>query len=193
MSSSGWTGYIQKVDWTSRADSMASLVPGSSSQDNWRSIRKTSSSYDNGRCQLVKTCSTECHSAHCRLPWNGRRPFRKRTGTMRRPWFDHLTACAIWRWLLSWKLNVTECFRLIFNKESHYGEPLREFRFACVYVGLCTCITGIRYCTWYDITIWIIAFKVSEQHFGFLTYSGYKPTYSPWAIRRRRLLSDRFK
>jgi hypothetical protein len=42
-----------------------------------------------------------------RLPWNGRRPLRTPTVSTRRPWFDHLIACAIWRWHASWKLNVT--------------------------------------------------------------------------------------
>jgi hypothetical protein len=79
----------------------------SPSQDCWRSRGSTSNSCDNGRCQRVKACSRECRAAHCRLPWNGRRPLRKPIVTTRNPWFDHLIAYAIWRWRVSWKLNVT--------------------------------------------------------------------------------------
>jgi hypothetical protein len=142
-----------KVDWTWRADCMASLVAGSNSdgffpvgisegvnlrspsQDYLRSRGETSSSCDNGRCQHVKACSRECRAAHCRLPWNGRRPLRTPIVTTQRPWLDHLVACAIWRWRVSWKINVTgrvlyNIFDLFFfNKESHYEELVREFSF----------------------------------------------------------------
>jgi hypothetical protein len=75
-----------KVDWTWRADCMASSVAGSNSddffpvgtpegaslrspsQDYRRSRGKTSSSCDNGRCQHIKACSRECRAALCRLP-----------------------------------------------------------------------------------------------------------------------------
>jgi hypothetical protein len=104
-------------------------------QDYRRSCGKTSSSCDNGRFLPIKACSRECRAAHCRLPWNGRRPLRTPTVTMRRPRFDHMIACAIWRWRLSWKLNVTghmlyNIFDLFSNEESHYEELVREFRFA---------------------------------------------------------------
>jgi hypothetical protein len=143
----------RKVDLTWRVDCMASSVAGSNSdgffpvgtpkgaslrspsQDYRRSRGKNSSSCDNGQSQhVVKACSREWRAAHCCLPWNGRRPLQTPIVTTRRPWFDHLIACAIWRWRVSWKLNVTghmlyDIFDLFFNKESHYGDLVREFRF----------------------------------------------------------------
>jgi hypothetical protein len=141
---------FRKVVWKSGADWMASTVVGSNSdgffpvgtpkgiglcspsQDYRRSCDKNSSSCDNGRCQHVEVCSRECRTEHCRLSWNGRRPLQTPIVTMRRPWFDDLIACAVWRWRVSWKPNVTghmlyayNIFKLVFcNKESHYAELL---------------------------------------------------------------------
>jgi hypothetical protein len=50
-------------------------------------------------------CLRECLAAPCTFPWNYRKPLRKPIVTMRRPLL-HLIVCAIWRWLVSWKLNV---------------------------------------------------------------------------------------
>jgi hypothetical protein len=49
-----------------------------------------------------------------------------------RPWFDHLIACAIWRWHVAWKLNVTghvlySIFDCFFNEESGHGTLARKF------------------------------------------------------------------
>jgi hypothetical protein len=79
----------------------------SHSQDYLRSCGMTSNSCDNSRCQHVKVFSKECRGTHCRLPWNGWRALQITIVTMRQPWFDHLIACAIRWWRISWKLNIT--------------------------------------------------------------------------------------
>jgi hypothetical protein len=43
-----------------------------------------------------------CHVVHSHLPWNGWRPLWIPTVTTRVTWFDHLIACAIWQWCVSW-------------------------------------------------------------------------------------------
>jgi hypothetical protein len=110
----------RKLDWTSAVSSVA----GSDSdgffsvgktevarlccpQKCRRSRSKTSSSCDNAWCELVKSRSTECRAAPSRLPWNWCSPPGTPTVTTMRPWFDHLIACANWRWRVSWKVNVT--------------------------------------------------------------------------------------
>jgi hypothetical protein len=43
----------------------------------------------------------EFRGAHSHLPWTGRRLLQTPIVTTRRPHFDHLIACAIWRWRVS--------------------------------------------------------------------------------------------
>jgi hypothetical protein len=136
----------RKVDWTVRDDCMVSSVAGSNSDGHFflwghlkehvyavphqvcrRSRGKTSSSGDNRRYQHVNAYSRECRVAHYRLSWYGRRILRLSIVTIRRPWFDHLTAGTIWWWRVSWKLNVTRHILYhtagwLFNKASQYGK-----------------------------------------------------------------------
>jgi hypothetical protein len=72
----------RKVDWTWRADFMATPVAGSNSDGFFpvgtpegASLRSPSQDYrrsrgscDNGRCQHVTASSRECRAARCRLP-----------------------------------------------------------------------------------------------------------------------------
>jgi hypothetical protein len=80
------------------------------------------------------------------LPGNGRMQLRARTVTTAPPYFGHLIAWTIWRWRVSWKLDVTGhvvlYFRLVFNEKSHYGELVREFRSILykVHVKLLHCV-----------------------------------------------------
>jgi hypothetical protein len=154
----------RKVDWTWRTYCMASSVAGSNSgrflscRDIWRSTftqflagvsrsrGKISSRCDNGRCQHVMACLTECRAAHYPLPWNGRRPLGTPAVITRHQRLDLVIACAIWRWWLFWKLNVIghmlyNIFYIFFNKEWHYGELCASF------VSLCILIRrDCRYC-----------------------------------------------
>jgi hypothetical protein len=79
-------------------------------------------------------CSRDRHSVHWYLPWNGWRLLQLTIITMTHPWFDNLIACAIWQWHVPWKLNVIghtlyNISELIFNKESHYRQPVHKFHF----------------------------------------------------------------
>jgi hypothetical protein len=110
------------------------------------------------RQRLMPTCEPcfgECRAAHCRLPWNGRRPLRLPTVATRRPWFDHLIACVIWRWRASRYLSVTgympcNIFDMIFNKGSYYGEHKPEFHF----------ILYIPDIFKFDTSLWITEYEI---------------------------------
>jgi len=47
--------------------------------------------------EYIIACSRICSVAHCHLPWNRWRPFRKHTAITRQPLNDHLMPCDIWR------------------------------------------------------------------------------------------------
>jgi hypothetical protein len=55
----------------------------------------------------MKAYSRVYHAAHCRLPWNGWRSLRKPIVITRRPLYDYLMSCAIWRWRTSRKLRIS--------------------------------------------------------------------------------------
>jgi hypothetical protein len=155
----------RKVDWMSEADCMASLVTRSNSdrcfpvgtperarlcspsQGYQRSLGKTSSSCDSW-CQRVKACMREFCLVHCHLPRSGRRPLQTLTVTTRCPWFDNLMACAIWQWQYYLKTichrTLVQYFWLVFNKESHYGDRVHEFRFILC-VRVCVCVLARAY------------------------------------------------
>jgi hypothetical protein len=145
------------MDWALRTDCIASSIYGSNSLgrypvgtpegvrlccpslDYQRSCGKTWSSCDNGRCQHVKACSTECCAAHWRLPWNGQRPLRTPIVITRSPLVVHSIICTIWRWLMSFKLNGTghvfyNIIAFFFSMESPFGEVVLKFVFI-LYVG----------------------------------------------------------
>jgi hypothetical protein len=159
MLGSGWTRAIQEGGLDVGDDCMASSVAGSnsdgfspagtpeeaslssSSQNYRRSRGKTSSSCDNGQRQHVKVCSRECRTAHCHLPWNGRRLLWTPIVTTSRSWFDHLIACAIWRWRVYWKLNVTgyilrSIFDLLLTRNRTMKSLCANFVSPCIYSSI---------------------------------------------------------
>jgi hypothetical protein len=134
-----WLITTRKADRTSKADCMASSIPGfkpdgsfpegtsgearsSPFEDCRRFRRKNSVIYDDVRCQ--KPCSRECRSAHCHLPCH--------ILTKRRVWFHHLITSAICRWDGCCRIYsyIIQYFLLFYNEERHCGERMRKFLFS---------------------------------------------------------------